>query len=99
MATARARPSDRSFDFLAFVLVALAAIALHHTEWMGLLNGKLLDAGFAFWRKTAPKPVERDVAVIGIDVDDLREFSEPRDFWHPHYGRLLTALAKVKPAV
>jgi len=39
------------------------------------------------------------VRVIGIDVDDLREFSEPRDFWHPHYGRLLAALAKAEPAV
>ncbi len=37
--------------------------------------------------------------MIGIDVEDLREFSEPRDFWHPHYGRLLAALAKARPAV
>lgn len=37
--------------------------------------------------------------VIGIDVDDLREVNDPRDFWHPHYGRLLAGLAKAKPAV
>lgn len=37
--------------------------------------------------------------MIGIDVEDLREFSEPRDFWHAHYGRLLAGLAKAKPAV
>jgi adenylate cyclase len=67
--------------------------------WGALANAKLLDGGFQFWRKVAPHPVARDVRVIGIDVEDLREFSEPRDFWHPHYGQLLSALAKAQPAV
>jgi adenylate cyclase len=66
---------------------------------MALANAKLLDAGFAFSRTVAPRAPARDVVVIGIDVDDLRRFPEPRDFWHAHYGRLLGALAKAKPSV
>jgi adenylate cyclase len=66
---------------------------------MALANGKLLDAAFVAWRKIAPQGAARDVAVIGIDVEDLRKYNDPRDFWHAHYGRLLTGLAKAKPAV
>jgi len=84
---------------MAFVLIALAGIAGQSTDWMGLANARLLDVAFNLWRQVSPEPVKRDVAVIGIDVDDLREFSDPRDFWHAHYGELLTALAKAKPAV
>ena len=92
--------SSKSFAAAAFVAISLTAIIGQGTaDWMALANGKLLDAGFAFWRRVAPQPAARDVAVIGIDVDDLREFNEPRDFWHAHYGRLLTALAKAKPSV
>ena len=92
--------SSKSFPALAFVAIGLAALVGQATaDWMALANAKLLDAGFTFWREVAPAPVKRDVVVIGIDVDDLREFSEPRDFWHAHYGRLLAALAKAKPSV
>jgi class 3 adenylate cyclase/CHASE2 domain-containing sensor protein len=84
---------------LAFFLIALAAAVAHHAGLLSFLNGALLDAQFALWRTAAPQPAPRDVAVIGIDVDDLRTFDEPRDFWHPNYGRLLAALAKIKPAI
>ena len=89
----------RSYRALAFVLIVLSAIGLHRTEFVATLNGKLLDGAFALWRAFAPRPAVRDAVVIGIDVDDLRAFSEPRDFWHPNYGRLLTALGQAKPAV
>ena len=89
----------RSYRTLALVLIALAAIGMHRTESVATLNGKLLDGAFAFWRAFAPAPVARDVVVIGIDVDDLRAFSEPRDLWHPNYGRLLAALGPARPAV
>jgi class 3 adenylate cyclase/CHASE2 domain-containing sensor protein len=83
----------------AFVLIAIAGLAVLPSEWLALWNAKLMDVGFAAWRKAGPEPAKRDVVVIGIDVEDLREFKDPRDFWHPHYGRLLTALAQAKPAV
>ena len=89
----------RSYRTLALVLIALAAIGMHRTESVGMLNGKLLDGAFVFWRAFVPAPLARDVVVIGIDVDDLRAFSEPRDFWHPNYGRLLAALGQARPAI
>jgi len=84
---------------MAFVLIALAAAVAQSTDWMALANARLLDASFSLLRKVSLEPAKRDVEVIGIDVDDLREFSDPRDFWHAHYGELLAALAKAKPAV
>ncbi len=84
---------------MVLLIVAITAIALHHTDWIALLNGKLLDGAFLAWRRVAPRPAAQDVAVIGIDVEALRTFSEPRDFWHANYGRLLTALAQARPSV
>ena len=84
---------------LALCVIALAAAGAHYAGMLNLLNGVLLDGQFALWRAAAPQAAARDVAVIGIDVDDLRTFNEPRDFWHPNYGRLLAALAKIKPAI
>jgi class 3 adenylate cyclase/CHASE2 domain-containing sensor protein len=89
--------SARLIRALAVLMIALASIGLHYTDWFGLINGKLLDAGFQTLRTVAPRPVPRDVAVIGIDVEALRAFSEPRDFWHANYGKLLSALAQLRP--
>jgi adenylate cyclase len=95
---ARIPGSPQTFRALAMALVAVAAICLHHSDWLALLNGKLLDGGFLAWRKMAPQPAARDVVVVGIDVEALRTFSEPRDFWHANYGRLLAAFAQIKPS-
>ena len=95
----RTPTGTRSYKAIAMAIIALVAIGLHHTDWFELLNGKLLDGGFLAWRKMAPRPVVHDVAVVGIDVEALRTFSEPRDFWHANYGRLLTAFAQFKPSV
>lgn len=89
-------PSLRAALFAAIVLLAGLL------QWRGLLDvpdGKAFDAATQGLRALAPQPVRRDVTVIGIDVDDLRAFPDPRDFWHPQYGRLLAALAKAPPAV
>src|SRR5436190_14360948 len=91
--------SAKSRFALAFIALAIAGLAVMPSEWLSLANAKALDAAFSSWRYAGPEPVKRDVVVIGIDVDDLREFKDPRDFWHPHYGRLLAALAQAKPAV
>ena len=96
--TWRSLGSAQSIRLLALLVIALAAIGFHHTGAFVLINGKLLDAAFLALRQVAPRPVARDVAVVGIDVEALRTFSEPRDFWHANYGRLLTALAQLGPS-
>src|SRR5688572_4207345 len=98
-ASERATTTPGPRRLLALCVIALAAAGAHYAGALNLLNGVLLDGQFALWRSVAPQPVARGVAVIGIDVDDLRTFDEPRDFWHPNYGRLLAALARIKPAV
>jgi adenylate cyclase len=98
-ASDHAPATPRRRRVLALCVIALVAAVAHSTGMFGLLNGILLDGQFTLWRKVAPQAVSQDVAVIGIDVDDLRTFDEPRDFWHPNYGRLLAALAKIKPAI
>jgi adenylate cyclase len=95
----KALGASRSLAVAALAVIALAAGAFHSSRWGALANAKLLDTGFQFWRSLGPQPAARDVVVIGIDLEDLREFSNPRDFWHPHYGRLLAGLAKARPAV
>jgi adenylate cyclase len=89
----------RTVRLVAMALIALAAIGLHHTDWLALWNGKLLDGGFRALRSVAPRPAAKDVVVVGIDVEALRTFSEPRDFWHANYGRMLTAFADIKPSI
>ena len=64
-----------------------------------LADSKFLDLEFQVIRKIGPREVAREVVVVGIDVDDLRRFSDPKDFWHPHSGRFLSAVADAKPAV
>jgi adenylate cyclase len=99
MAVPRVLESASSRLAAAFIAIAIAGLAALSSEWMALANAKALDVAFGLWRRIDPAPAKRDVVVIGIDVDDLREFKDPRDFWHPHYGRLLAALAQAKPAV
>ena len=70
----RAFGSAQLIRALAMLIIALMSIGAHHTDWFGLINGKLLDAGFQTLRKMAPRPVARDVAVVGIDIEDRADF-------------------------
>src|SRR5258708_4192271 len=99
MAVPRMLASAKSQFATAFFAIAIAGSAVAHTEWLALWNAKLLDVAFSARRKVGVVPVQRDVVVIGIDVDDLREYKDPGDFWHPLYGRLFTGLARARPAV
>ena len=82
---------------IILIFVALTTAYLFEKFWG--IDAKLLDLEFQLVRKLAPRAATRDVVVVGIDVDDLRRFNDPKDFWHPHYGRFLEALAAAKPTV
>src|SRR5689334_21575720 len=49
-------------------------------------------------RKFAPRPLERDIVLVGIDEGSEKRFEEPLVLWHKHYARVLEALAKAEPA-
>ena len=92
-------PGTQYLAALWFALLSLAVGAAWLSGGLGWLDAKLLDLEFQVIRKIGPRPAVRDVVVVGIDVDDLRRFNDPKDFWHPHYGRFLAAIADAKPAV
>ncbi len=96
------RFSDRidtpGFRLAAFVLVLLAAVAVGWCELMQGLDLKLLDTQFRQLRIWHPRPVARDVVVIGIDEDTAEGIPEPFTLWHRHFGSLFAAMALAKPA-
>ena len=89
----------QSLKPLWFVFLVAAVIAIWLFDGLALADAKLLDLEFQTIRKIRPRAAKNDVVVVGIDVEDLRRFSDPKDFWHPHYGRFLSALALGRPAV
>ncbi len=89
----------RPFAALWFAVLAMAVGIPWALNAFELVEAKLLDLEFQTIRKIGPREIARDVVVVGIDVEDLRRFNDPKDFWHPHYGRFLSAVADAKPAV
>jgi CHASE2 domain-containing sensor protein len=96
-------PANRQTTRLSIVLWFAALVLIIGIPWrlggFDLPDAKLLDLEFRAIRHFAPGQLGRDVVVVGIDVDDLRRFNDPKDFWHPQYGRFLAALAEARPAV
>jgi len=94
------KATDRQpFAALWFAVLAMAVGIPWALGAFELVDAKLLDLEFQVIRKIGTREIARDVVVVGIDVEDLRRFNDPKDFWHPHYGRFLSAVADAKPAV
>ena len=72
---------------------------VHPIAFVRTAELKALDNQFEILRQIAPKDVERDVVVIGIDEETTKVFREPYTLWHVHFGRLFEALAIVDPVV
>jgi CHASE2 domain-containing sensor protein len=63
-----------------------------------LLDLKLLDWQFSVLRELGRKPVVKEVVVVGIDEETIRQLSEPMTLWHPHLGKFLEVMTAAKPA-
>lgn len=59
---------------------------------------KLLDWQFSILHELGGKPVTKDVVVIGIDEETIKQFPEPMALWHPYFGRFLEAMMAAEPA-
>lgn len=84
------------------ILLALAVAlggAFHFIPAFSPADLKLLDMQFALLRAVAPRTVTRDIVVVGIDEDSIRELPEPLALWHRHLGQFLQAMAVAQPAV
>lgn len=86
------------FGLGAAALVLLAALCAWFS-WLERADHALLDAEFRLLRHHAPRPLEKDVAVVGLDEAAFNKFREPFALWHPHLGKFFRAMAAAKPSV
>jgi len=82
-----------------WALVFLAGLGIERGALLGGSDMQVLDAQFAVLRQLAPRPVERDVVLVGMDDRTTAAFPEPMSLWHRHLGDFLKAMAEVEPAV
>ncbi|GAB4130236.1 MAG: hypothetical protein Fur0040_12700 [Sideroxydans sp.] len=90
---------EKSRVGLGFGVCLLMSFLLTFSQTGDRISRKLLDQQFALLRTHFPKPIERDVVIIGVDEGTYQAFPEPDALWHAHWERLLRALAQAQPAV
>ena len=88
----------RNAVWFGFVALMLYSLAVPYFPQARDLDAKLLDLEFRWLQANAPKPVTRDVVIVGIDEDTTRVLFEPIALWHPHFGKFLEAMALARPA-
>lgn len=82
-----------------WLVVFVAGAGLEASGLLSLQDVRLLDRGFEFLREHAPRPIERDVVLVGMDDATTAAFPEPMALWHRHHGDFLKAMAALGPAV
>jgi len=85
----------RHFPFLVILLCGVLFGLTGATERYDL---KVLDFQFKLLRAWFPRPVTRDVVVIGVNEDTVKRFPEPITLWHTHLSRLFGAMVLARPA-
>lgn len=94
---------ERALRYGLWIAIALGAL-IGALDLAAPLDRRLLDAGFALMRHTAPAPVPtlalpdragvpREIVVVGIDEETLAAFPEPLTLWHRHLGDFLAVAA------
>jgi len=89
------RRSARTVVFLCILGAGIAGTALDLSRPLDL---KLLDLQFNLLRAWAPRPLARDIVVVGIDEETAKTLPEPLTLWHKHLGTFLHIMARAKPA-
>jgi class 3 adenylate cyclase/CHASE2 domain-containing sensor protein len=82
-----------------WLLVALFGAVLVETHLLALSDMRVLDAQFRWLRAHQPRPVDRDVVLVGLDDASTTAFPEPMSLWHRHLGDFLKAMADLQPSV
>ncbi len=81
------------------LLILCLALGLQFSHLAMPLDNQMLDQQFRLLRQIAPKSLDNDVVIVGIDEKTYLALPEPNALWHPHIGRLLRGMAQAKPAV
>lgn len=74
------------------ISLLLAALLWRAGGWQDI-ELPLLDTQFGWLRALAPKPVQAEVVVVGIDEATTQVLREPLALWHAHLGQFLQAAA------
>lgn len=82
---------------ILFPLIVVCAVLLGATRVTGPADLRLLDLQFRLLREQGPRPVDVDVAIVGIDAGTFRAFPEPLALWHRHLARFLEAMVAAQP--
>ncbi|MES2324608.1 MAG: adenylate/guanylate cyclase domain-containing protein [Pseudomonadota bacterium] len=90
-------PSPRVALGAGFLLVLLLAAAL--VQLAPTLDNRVLDAQFALNRDYFPKPIARDVVVVGIDEAFLDTIDEPLSLSHAYLAQFLTTVSEAGAVV
>ncbi len=85
----------RTVVFFCILSAGIAGAALDLARPLDL---KLLDLQFNLLRAWAPRPLARDVVVVGIDEDSAKTLPEPLTLWHKHLGKFLQIMARAQAA-
>lgn len=85
--------------WLGFAVCLLVAVAISFSRMSDSLSRAILDGQFSFLREHYPHPLSNDVVIVGIDEATYKSFKEPYALWHPHLGKFLQAMSRVKPGV
>ena len=94
----RINPVHRSARSIVFLCILCAGIAGAVLDLWRPIDLKLLDLQFNLLRTWAPRPLARDVVVVGIDEATASALPEPLTLWHKHLGKFLHIMAQAKPA-
>lgn len=88
----------------AFLLCAVAAVVAlvstvptPDTSAIAGLERAAFDGQMRLLRRTHPRPIADDVAIIGIDEATYAAYPEPFALWHKHSEAMLHALARARP--
>jgi adenylate cyclase len=78
---------------VGYVCIAIVAMALVMTRALDPVDRAALDAEFAALRAWWPRPVAREVVIVGIDQESIDRLAEPFALWHPHFSKFMQAVA------
>jgi class 3 adenylate cyclase len=82
-----------------FIVVLVCGALLAATRVLEIVDLKALDLQFRVLRAWFPSSVARDVTIVGIDEETLKQFPEPVALWHRHLARFLAVMAQARPAI
>lgn len=96
----RQSPREKGAFLLAAVAIYMAilgGIPSRELSPLASLERTAFDLQMRILRAVHPRPLPRDVVIVGIDEATYAAYPEPFALWHRHSEALLHALARAKP--